>query len=393
MATITLRATKGSPLTNNEVDANFNNLNTELGTKLASADFTGANILTKIKTVDGALSGLDADTLDGYNQDTANTNNTIVRRDGSGDFAANIITANDFQGQFTGTANITSGTITGITALSVANGGSGSSTASGARTSLGLAIGSDVQAWSAVLDDIGGVTQAADKVPYFNSATTASTMTVTSTARSLLDDTSTSAMRATLGLTIGTNVQPYDADLGAIGAITSSGVICRTGNGSAAARTIIAGTGISITNGDGVGGDITISTGQDVTTTGNVQFNSIGVGTSASGTTGRLDATTINVGTLTETSSIVYKENVNPIAGALDAIMNLQGVNFTWKDNKYSDGKQVGLIAEEVNKVIPEVVTIDSTGSAEGVQYSKLVAYLVESIKELKAEIDTLKGK
>ena len=87
MATITLRATKGSPLTNNEVDANFNNLNTEVGTKLDAADFTGTNILTKIKTVDGALSGLDADTVDGIQA------SSFLRSD-TGDTATGKITFN-----------------------------------------------------------------------------------------------------------------------------------------------------------------------------------------------------------------------------------------------------------------------------------------------------------
>jgi hypothetical protein len=65
MATITLRSVKGSPLTNDEVDANFNNLNVELGTKLSASSYTASDILTKLKTVDGSGSGLDADTLRG----------------------------------------------------------------------------------------------------------------------------------------------------------------------------------------------------------------------------------------------------------------------------------------------------------------------------------------
>jgi hypothetical protein len=67
MATIVTRAGKGSPLTNTEVDANFTNLNTD---KLESSSYTASDVLTKIKTVDGTGSGLDADLLDG-NQATA----------------------------------------------------------------------------------------------------------------------------------------------------------------------------------------------------------------------------------------------------------------------------------------------------------------------------------
>ena len=57
MASLTLRSVKGTPLTNNEIDTNFTNLNTEIATKLTSTDYTAADILTKIKTVDGTGSG------------------------------------------------------------------------------------------------------------------------------------------------------------------------------------------------------------------------------------------------------------------------------------------------------------------------------------------------
>ena len=78
--------------------------------------------------------------------------------------------------------------------LPIANGGTASTTASAARTAL------------------AGLTSAADKVPYFTGSGTAAVTDLTSTARSLLDDASTSAMRTTLGLVIGTDVQAYDAD-------------------------------------------------------------------------------------------------------------------------------------------------------------------------------------
>ena len=51
MADITLRNVKGSPLTNAEVDANFNNINTELQTKLASSGYTATDVVSKVKSV------------------------------------------------------------------------------------------------------------------------------------------------------------------------------------------------------------------------------------------------------------------------------------------------------------------------------------------------------
>jgi hypothetical protein len=98
----------------------------------------------------------------------------------------------------------------------------------------------------------------------------------------------------------------------------------------------------------------------------------------------------LTVTALTESSSIALKENINPITDALDAIMQLCGVTYDRKDG--SSTMEAGLIAEEVNKVIPNIVTKSADGNAEGVQYSKLTAYLIEPVKSLKAEIDQLKG-
>ena len=113
MASITLRSTKGSPLTNTEVDTNFSNINTEVGTKLTATLYTAADVLTKIKTVDGSGSGLDADTLDGLQSSSANTVSTIVARDASGGFSTGAIIGTSFTGSVTGnvTGNVT-GTVT-----------------------------------------------------------------------------------------------------------------------------------------------------------------------------------------------------------------------------------------------------------------------------------------
>lgn len=97
------------------------------------------------------------------------------------------------------------------------------------RTTLGLVIGTDVQPLDATLTALAAVTTAADKLIYATGSDTFTTTDLSSTARTLLDDTSTAAMRTTLGLVIGTNVQAYDADLDAwAGKAAPSGTVLGT---------------------------------------------------------------------------------------------------------------------------------------------------------------------
>lgn len=88
-------------------------------------------------------------------------------------------------------------------------------------------------------------------------------------------------------------------------------------------------------------------------------------------------------------SSRRWKTNIKPVEGALEKVHRLRGVSFEWK----ADGKHdIGLIAEEVGEVIPEVVVYEANGiDAKSVDYTRLVALLIEATKEQQKTIEQLK--
>ncbi len=88
------------------------------------------------------------------------------------------------------------------------------------------------------------------------------------------------------------------------------------------------------------------------------------------------------------TSDRRLKENVKPLESSLSKIIKLQGVSFDWKENKVSS---IGLIAQDVEKVYPAIVSQDDKGM-KSVQYANLVAPLIEAIKEQQAQIEILKA-
>ena len=94
-------------------------------------------------------------------------------------------------------------------------------------------------------------------------------------------------------------------------------------------------------------------------------------------------------------SDINLKDNIRPIESALFKVQQINGVTFDWNDKsskiQQDKGHDVGLIAQEVEKVLPEVVVLRPDGIM-AIQYEKVVPLLVESIKELTKRVEELEN-
>ena len=98
---------------------------------------------------------------------------------------------------------------------------------------------------------------------------------------------------------------------------------------------------------------------------------------------------TVNAANFNTTSDATLKTNVETLTGSLDAVKSLRGVSFDWIEN---GGSEVGVIAQEVEAVLPDVVSTNDQG-IKSVKYGNMVALLIEAMKEQQAQIDELKAK
>lgn len=90
------------------------------------------------------------------------------------------------------------------------------------------------------------------------------------------------------------------------------------------------------------------------------------------------------------------KENIAPIESPLNKILNINGVLFNWKTEEYKDkgfpdGRHYGVIAQEVEKVLPELVKEGPEGE-KAVAYTEVVPVLIEAMKEQQKEIEELRA-
>ena len=87
------------------------------------------------------------------------------------------------------------------------------------------------------------------------------------------------------------------------------------------------------------------------------------------------------------TSDARLKDDIQPINDALSSVLQLQGKTYRWKEDHHK--QDIGLIAQEVEQVFPELVDQDANGF-KAIAYSRLTAVLIEAIKEQQGQITTL---
>ena len=127
---------------------------------------------------------------------------------------------------------------------------------------------------------------------------------------------------------------------------------------------------------------------------GSITTNGIGVGTAPSGVVGAILATNDIVAFASSDERL--KENVVSIENAVKKVEAIGGYTYNWIPMEgvhvYGDMKDVGVIAQEVEKVLPELVS-DRENGYKAVKYDKLTAVLIEAVKELSERVKTLEGK
>ena len=235
----------------------------------------------------------------------------------------------------------------------------------------------------------------------------ATTIATTHGGTGLTSFTSGGAVYATSTSALTTGTLPVASGGTGITTAPSSGTLLIGTSAGGYSSATLTGTANRVTVTNSSGG-ITLSAPQDIATSSNPQFGSLGIGTAASGTAGEIRAT----GDITSNySDERLKENIKTIENALDKINNLRGVSYNANPLAEAFGFKkettVGVLAQDVKKVLPEaikpapfdMIRIDENTeiSRSGqnymtVQYEKIIPVLVEAIKELHNQVKELKG-
>jgi hypothetical protein len=193
-------------------------------------------------------------------------------------------------------------------------------------------------------------------------------------SNNLSDLTNLTTARSNLGVALGSDVQAYDSDLAALSSLTTTGILVRTGTGSATTRSLTGATNeVIIGNADGIAGDVSVTLGSNIP-----RLNA-----SSNVFSGDITAANLN-----SSSDMRLKHSVAPIENALETVRKLEGKSFTWiKTGKDS----FGVMAQELELVIPQLVQEEQ--DEKSVNYLGLIAFLINAVKQLDKEIELLKNK
>ena len=206
-------------------------------------------------------------------------------------------------------------------------------------------------------------------------------------------------------LQLNSNVSPYTHGLGTgfnveVGnsLIVGKGIqVGQTWIGSVVTNILFTGSGAPW-NAYLVNGDLRFS---DTNVSGNSNDNrvtfraggNVGIGTTVPGqkleVTGNIAASgNVYAAKFIYNSDRRLKTNIEPLGDALSKLMQLQGVTYNWIDPEKGTGNQIGFIAQDVEDVVPEVVTTNEATGLKGIDYAHLAPVIVNAIKEQEAKID-----
>lgn len=207
--------------------------------------------------------------------------------------------------------------------------------------------------------------------------------------------TSNELMRITGTGNVGIGTTTPTSNLTVAGTPGTTGLITFTG-GNYGSHFFIGAAQDTYIRGGKIGSHVYIN---DDAVIGNVKIGAGGIPTEKLDVTGNLkvNGNICYTGTIGACSDLRYKTNFSKIENPLNKVLALNGLHYDWKvdefkENNFTKDRQIGFIAQEIEKIFPEMVVTDTKGY-KSVDYARLTPVLVEAIKELKTLNDELKNK